>query len=348
MIQGTIVVGDGDFERANMLAERAMERMRADRLSPNPENFTLWYAYYSGQLPDLTRAVDIATRDGTSLTEIVCAELFKRFFTLELEAQAIRETSEKARYALGRILEQLGAVGTETDRYGQALAGFQGELEQPLNLAELRAMVAAIAAETAAIVDRQARLQAQLQDSSQQLAELRVSLDTARREALTDGLTGIANRKAFEQALADAIEACERDGEPLSLLMVDIDHFKSFNDTHGHLVGDHVLKLVARMLTECIKGRDTAARYGGEEFAIVLPRTNLVNAVTLAEQVRVFVGSRQIVNKARNANFGTVALSIGVAERRPGEPASTLIRRADQALYGAKRGGRNRVCADSD
>lgn len=341
-------MGDGDLERANALAAQAMDRMRSDQLSPIPENFTLWYAYYSGQLPDLTRAVDLAARDGASLNQTVCAELFKRFFTLDLEAQAIRETSEKARHALGRILEQLGTVETETDRYGHALAGFQGELEQPLNLAELRAMVAAIAAETAAIVERQARLQAQLQESSQQLAEMRVSLDTARREAMTDGLTGIANRKAFEQALADAIEEADRDSQPLSLLMVDIDHFKSFNDTHGHLVGDHVLKLVARMLTECIKGRDTAARYGGEEFAIILPRTSLANAVTLAEQVRIFVGSRQIVNKARNANFGTVALSIGVAERRPGEVSSTLTRRADQALYTAKRAGRNRVCTSTD
>ncbi|CAO3400004.1 Putative diguanylate cyclase (GGDEF domain) [Azospirillum palustre] len=143
------------------------------------------------------------------------------------------------------------------------------------------------------------------------------------------------------------MEASVRDEQPLSLLMVDIDHFKSFNDTHGHLVGDHVLKLVARMLTECIKGRDTATRYGGEEFAIILPRTSLENATRLAEQVRVFVGGRQIVNKARNANYGTVALSVGVAQFRPGEPALTLVRRADQALYAAKRSGRNRVTAEA-
>ncbi|MBP2298105.1 GGDEF domain-containing protein [Azospirillum picis] len=336
-----------DFERSSGLAAKAMERMLAERLPPTPENFTLWYVYFSGVNPDLTRAIDLARRDGLTTSQGLCDELYKRFFALDAEAQAIRETSDKARYALGRILEQLGTVGSETERYGNALSGFREELDQPLTLPELRAMVAAIAAETKAIVDRQAVLQHQLQDSSQQLAEMRVSLDSARREALTDGLTGIGNRKAFDLMLQEAMEEAVREQQPLSLLMLDIDHFKSFNDTHGHLVGDHVLKLVARMLTECIKGRDTAARYGGEEFAIILPRTSLENAAKLADQVRAFVGGRQIVNKARNANYGTVALSVGVAALRPGDGAGALVRRADHALYAAKRGGRNRVAVET-
>ena len=332
-----------DFERASSLAQRAVERMQTEGLAPIPENFTLFYAYYSGQFPDLTRAVDIARRDGASLSQAHCDELFKRFFTLDAEAQAIRETSERARMALGKILEMLNSVGTETNRYGNALAGFQGELEQPMSLEDLRAMVAAIAAETTAIVERQTRLQTQLLDSSQQLAEMRVSLDSARREAMTDGLTGIANRKAFDLALATAAQEAAADGLPLSLLMVDIDHFKKFNDTHGHLVGDHVLRLVAKVLTECIKGRDTAARFGGEEFAILLPRTELENALKVAEQIRTSVGSRQIVNKGRNVSYGNVTLSIGAAQHRIGEPLADTVRRADAALYAAKRNGRNRV-----
>jgi diguanylate cyclase len=341
------VAYNDDFEKAGELAARAMNRMLADRLPPNPENFTLWYSYHSGQLPDLTRAVDMAQRDGGTLTQSHCDELFKRFFTLDAEAQAIRETSDKARSALGKILELLNAAGSDTNRYGNALAGFQGELDEPMSIGDLRAMVAAIAAETTAIADQQTRLQSQLLDSSQQLAEMRVNLDTARREAMTDGLTGISNRKAFDTALNEAAREAEQEGLPLALLMVDIDHFKNFNDTHGHLVGDHVLRLVAKMLTECIKGRDTAARYGGEEFSIILPRTGLDNALKVAEQVRANVGSRQIVNKSRGASYGTVTLSVGAAQYRTGEPLADLIRRADAALYTAKRTGRNKVCGEA-
>lgn len=335
-----------DVERAGTFASRAMQRMGEDRLAPTPENFTLWYAYFSGQLPDLTRAVDIARRDSGPLTQSHCDELFKRFFTLDAEAQAIRETSERARAALDKVLGMLGAVGDETNRYGTALAGFRGDLDQPMSVEDLRATIAAIAAETSAIVERQTRLQTQFLESSQQLAEMRVNLDTARREAMTDGLTGISNRKAFDQVLTDNMREAERDGQPLSLMMVDIDHFKIFNDTHGHLVGDHVLRLVAKALTECIKGRDTAARYGGEEFAIILPRTVLTNALTVAEQIRTTVGGRQIVNRARNASYGNVTLSIGVSQYRTGESLADLVRRADAALYAAKHAGRNRVCPE--
>lgn len=337
---------DEDIERAGALADKAIQRLHAEQLPPNPENFTLWYAHYSGHFPDLSRAIEMAQRDGGRLTQLLCDELYKRFFTLDAESQAIRETSERARASLSKIMEMLDSVGTETNRYGTALAGLQGELDQPLGMEDLRAVVAAIAAETSAIIDRQSRLQTQLLDSSQQLAEMRVSLDTARREAMTDGLTGIANRKAFDHTMVEAMQTAQQEGLPLCLLLIDIDRFKLFNDTHGHLVGDHVLRLVARALTECIKGRDTAARYGGEEFAIVLPQTSLRNAVKVAEQVRTTVGSRQIVNRSRSVNYGTVTLSIGAAEYRPGEPLPELVRRADSALYRAKNTGRNQVCAE--
>ncbi len=137
-------------------------------------------------------------------------------------------------------------------------------------------------------------------------------------------------------------------GEALSLLLLDIDHFKQFNDTYGHTIGDHVLKLLATTLRESIKGQDTAARYGGEEFAVILPRTAAADACKLAENIRQRVTSKSVVNRKTGGTFGRVNVSIGVAEMRLGEPIRRFVERADQALYTAKRTGRNRVVSADD
>ncbi len=138
-------------------------------------------------------------------------------------------------------------------------------------------------------------------------------------------------------------DAAAAGGEPLCLLMADIDFFKRFNDTHGHPIGDQVLKLVARTLTETLKGRDTPARFGGEEFAVILPQTVLESAVIVAEQIRVRVASRVIKRRDTQQQLGSITLSIGVTQYRPGDTIADLVQRADEALYAAKGAGRNRV-----
>ena len=163
------------------------------------------------------------------------------------------------------------------------------------------------------------------------------------RDALTDTLTGIGNRKCFDQAIGQAITAAMETGDALSLIMADLDHFKKFNDTHGHQIGDQVLRLVGRTLVQCVKGQDTAARYGGEEFAIILPTTNILGGRAVAENIRGTVASKKVVRKDSGKALGEITLSLGVASYRPGEPIADLIRRADEALYIAKKDGRNRV-----
>ena len=183
--------------------------------------------------------------------------------------------------------------------------------------------------------------------SSVEINRLREDLETMRLEAMTDGLTGIANRKLFDAELRRcAIQAME-DGEPLCLLILDIDHFKKFNDTYGHQVGDQVLKLLAQTLTSSIKGQDLAARFGGEEFCVILPGTGLDNAIKVAEVIRNKVGKKQVLNRKTGESMGQVTVSVGVGEFRYGEPLSQLILRSDEAMYAAKRTGRNRVVSET-
>jgi diguanylate cyclase (GGDEF)-like protein len=181
----------------------------------------------------------------------------------------------------------------------------------------------------------------QLQQAHQELATLNAELLEANRAlaqaAVTDGLTGLKNHRAFQESLHSAAQMAERLQQPLSLVMFDIDHFKQFNDTFGHPAGDELLRQVAQVLRESARAYDVAARYGGEEFALLLPNTALEQAVQVAERLR------QQIRAIENPH-APVSASFGVATYRRGTPPATLVYEADAALYRAKRGGRDRVC----
>jgi diguanylate cyclase len=180
-------------------------------------------------------------------------------------------------------------------------------------------------------------LESELQRSSEQVSDLRCKLDNVRKESLTDPLTGIANRKAFDAALEAAIN--RDDGEAVTLLMLDIDHFKKFNDSYGHLTGDQVLRLVANAVKQNVKGQDISARYGGEEFAVILPQIEAAALATIAERVRALVESLPAP-----VNGSTLTISIGGAlYPEDGTTVDALFHVADERLYQAKRDGRNRV-----
>jgi diguanylate cyclase len=132
------------------------------------------------------------------------------------------------------------------------------------------------------------------------------------------------------------------------LLILDIDHFKKFNDTYGHQTGDEVLKLLASTMTKTVKGDDIPARYGGEEFAVILPETDLKGAVHVAEHIRQRISSKKLVNRATNQNLGRITVSIGAASFEFGEPLTDFMKRADQALYKAKGNGRDQVVSQDD
>ena len=196
------------------------------------------------------------------------------------------------------------------------------------------------------MVSQNQKLQEQLSESQQQLTELRANLEKLRRESLIDPLTEVGNRKYFVTELNKAAMEARQQGTPLALFMIDIDHFKNFNDTHGHLVGDQVLKLVGRTLTQNVKGRDIVARYGGEEFVVLLPQTRLEDASKVADHLRKTVASKTIIRRPTNQSLGAITLSIGVTQYVPSETMANFVHRADTCMYKAKTSGRNLVWAE--
>jgi diguanylate cyclase len=160
---------------------------------------------------------------------------------------------------------------------------------------------------------------------------------------MTDGLTNLANRKSFDEALARACAASDANGAPISLAVIDIDHFKRFNDTWGHQTGDQVLRYVASVIARLGDDPRVAARYGGEEFNLLFPGESIGAVSVLLEEVRQEIAGRMLKRRSTNEDLGAVTISIGVAQRYRNEPAASLIERADAALYSSKRGGRNRL-----
>ena len=329
-------------EQAAQFAEKAHAAMCQHGVPPTPSNFAVWYHYFSGRFPDLTRTIEIHLANKRSFDADLNRELHDRFFGSENEANNIRQISTQIELTLGDMLDRMGEVGANADRYGDVLAEVSSEIDGA-DSSGIQKIVAKLVSETRRMAAQNDSLKGKLESSSLEINQLREDLANVRQEALTDALTGIANRKMFDNTLQDCASAARENDAPLSLMLLDIDHFKKFNDTYGHQLGDKVLQLVGHTLTQCVKGRDLPARYGGEEFAVILPQTSLPDATTLADQVRLSVAQRKIVRKSTGQDLGTITMSIGVSAYVPGESLQDLIERADEALYAAKNAGRNRV-----
>jgi diguanylate cyclase len=336
------------IEVASHCARAALGMMDRHGVPAHPSNFVVWYSYVADRNAELTVAVNGVLRSGQKFTEDVNADLHERFFGTSREEAELRAVGQRIEDAVARVVQYLATANRGATQYGEALETFSGQLTEGPVPNDLAGLVQNILDETKTMVEVNRQLEERLETSSNEIARLRQDLDELKREASTDALTGLANRKLFDVALREAALQSEEDKSFLCLLMIDVDFFKQFNDTHGHQLGDQVLKLVARSLTDSIKGKDTAARYGGEEFSVVLPDTRLKEAVLVAEAIRRQVANRKIANRRTGQVLGQVTLSVGVAEYEFGESLGAFVHRSDEALYLAKRRGRNRVMSQED
>jgi diguanylate cyclase len=326
-------------------AERAVALIAELGLPPTPENYRVWFTHLSGTNPDLSRRLDALLASPEGIDPSALAELHERFFDPLAETRALVSAGQRLQEMLVTLQAMIGSLGTDTADYGTQLGGLKDQIAGATDRERLQAIVGELMRETERMHHRAVELEQQIVDSSKVIDELRRNLRSAQIAALTDALTGLANRAQFDAAARVVADVASAKRRPACLILADVDRFKLFNDTHGHQAGDEVLRLVASVLKRNVKGRDLVARYGGEEFAVILLDTELKDGFTLANRLRELIASRELLRRASGANLGRVTISVGITDYRAGEPVRGWVERADRALYEAKRTGRNRTIA---
>lgn len=333
--------------QAQAAAQKAMDSMGEFGIPPTPHNFAVWYIHHTQRLPDLSREIDRLLELGSNFGPDVIQALHDKYVTQADETKTLAAAGMRIENTLEQLMKMFAVANKGTENYGATLADFSSQIADA-NGESLHEIMASVVSETQRMLRLNRKMGAELTQSSQEINKLREDLDKVRSEARTDGLTGIANRKVFDGVMRDAAREANERSQHLSLLMLDIDFFKRFNDTYGHQMGDQVLKLVARTIQTCVRPEDTVARYGGEEFAAILPRTPMRDAQSVAERIRATVAGKRITNRRSGTELGRITLSIGVAEYAIGETMTEVVQRADKALYMAKRLGRNQVVSQTE
>jgi diguanylate cyclase len=336
-----------EHERTMAFAEIALGQIKALRQPATPRNFEVWYAYATGYHPSLNETInEILSRTGR-LADSDIEKIYETYLSPIRLTDRIGKVGDRVIDEIDQVMAMVDAAVGSASNYSENLAGVSLHIPSA-DREGLRGIVESLVQTAKEMEDVNHTLEERLSASKREINQLQENLETVRHESLTDPLTSLANRKFFDQALQEAISEAVSDNESMSLLMTDIDHFKTFNDTYGHLTGDQVLRLVALSVKQNVKGQDIAARYGGEEFAIILPNTVLRSAATVADHIRRAVMSKELMKRSTGEHLGRITISIGVATLRRDDSVQSLIGRADACLYAAKRAGRNRVICETD
>ena len=325
------------------LARRAVAEMEAAGVWPTPLNFELWLHYLGDPEGPLGREMTRLLGAREVFTEGTAEMLAAEYLPRGRLSEEISDAGAVLNRELSSVSEVIASAKRSQAAYGETLADASVHMEKVAEPEDLRHLVTGLTAATTKVQRENAALQRRLETSTKEVARLREHLEQVRRDAMTDALTNLANRKAFDEELLRACDEAEKTRRPVTLAVLDIDHFKRFNDTWGHQTGDQVLRYVASVIGRVAKNPRVAARYGGEEFAVIFPDESAVLVESVLNNIREEIGSRALRRRSTNDELGAVTVSAGLAQRRPGETGSSLLDRADEALYASKHGGRNRV-----
>jgi diguanylate cyclase len=333
---------DDTIDESRQYLRIALELLGKYELTTDPVNYCVWYEYASGKNKELNTVIEKHLENGGSFSQSFCQALYNQHITGRRD-----KVTSLVREALKKIFSEIaGTIQKTRQDFSQSesnLETINDSIAPNISEANVEKIVQQIKAEIQTLESSSLSFREQLRQATREIDQLKSKMLKYRNEAMMDSLTRIANRRGFEKSLDQSIQNANQTATQLCLIMADIDHFKKINDTHGHLVGDNVLRMIASTIKSSIKGKDHAARIGGEEFAIILPETPFDGAMKLADNMRLAFDRLDLKKKNTGESLGRITLSFGVATYQPNEPTDDFVQRADEALYQSKKTGRNKV-----
>lgn len=325
-------------------AQNALEEIQKHGLNANPIHFALFYELLTDINPDIAEQVKHAIQF-KSYDDNSARVLFN-----SLWSEIIRHNMPTEEFS-DIINDLILVIETWVSKSQQGHESISANLEKLSKSEESEKILLQLQQEVIPNIkqhqDETRALQSQIQDTGKEIRRLKEELDKATAIAKTDELTNIPNRRGFNEIIHTTMEKANQDQSSFALLIVDIDHFKKINDTYGHLVGDSILRYMAKSLYNETKGKDSIARIGGEEFVVILPHTAYSSAISVAKSICQKIAKRPLKVKSGSTPIH-MTVSIGVAMYQLDENVDTLFDRADKSLYLAKTTGRNRVCGETD
>lgn len=322
------------------LADRILALLDSHGVPPTPGNYRVIYEYMSGANAALQQDVTRYLGHQRRLDETVLTLWYERHIATD-QFGTVRGMGANLEKIAGEFMTAIGETSEIASRFGSRLASGIKALESDVPENARRSAVMEMAGAAREAQAESQRLLRALEVSRQETTAIMRELEQRRREALVDPLTGLFNRRAMDAQFAEIIAG--RADQPVSVLAIDIDHFKAINDAHGHAVGDSVIRNVAQLIRKSIRGGDFAVRFGGEEFVVILATTPPRGAMTVAETIRRRIEGLRLKRTRDGQALAPITASIGVAELTAKDTAETVLARADDALYAAKRDGRNAV-----
>lgn len=330
-----------DSSQAANYLRRAVPKMVEHDIVPNPLNYTLWYSYFSQAYPSLNKALEnTIARYGTCPVDVSESLFLEHIIQTDDQLSQSNKIQQSLVHLVSDLSGTIEKTSQETAVYSLALkenimelgtSGLNDELVQKLN---------ELSSNASGLCSANEDFQSQLVQAQSEINALKQELEESQSQASTDVLTGLANRRVCESIFA---QHAHNDDIPMSVVMIDIDRFKNFNDTHGHLMGDQILQFVGKLLKQECPESVTPIRFGGEEFALLCPELAIDNVKDMAETIRIKLSKVAFSNKRTGDRIEPVTASFGIAVKRSNELLENLIERADNALYTAKNNGRNQV-----